>query len=366
MKYTLSEQVVAIMDIYDLSPLELMQTLRDSVERELENFFRTIVPTWMGGICQESVESIREFTMRGGKRVRPILMITGHDLFSPFDQKVVRASISIELTQSYLLIHDDIMDQSDTRRGKPSLHAFFRNKFSQIAQDPKRLSENVAIVAGDLAEAFAHRSLLESGLDSNALLSANIDLSRIIEFTGYGQLIDITSAFESKFSQKDLLRLHLLKTAKYTVEGPLMMGAHLSETKSNLRPLSYYGLLTGIAFQLHDDILGLFGNEAETGKSIKSDVIEGKKTLLVLKAVELSSKGDADFLLNTLGRPDIGDGDFIRFRKIVENSGSLDYSISLIEKLNAKSKEYLESLEGDRRIKNFLSWFADYLIQRKH
>jgi len=356
---------VVIMDLYELQPPALMQKLKASVDAELERFFDGVQPAWMGDICHHSVASIREFTMRGGKRVRPILIVVGHDLFAPHDERVIKASISIELTQSYLLIHDDIMDQSETRRGKPSLHAHFRTRFSELVPDPRRISENIAIVAGDLADAFAHRSLLESGLDPGALLRANAELSRIIEYTGYGQLIDINSAYEDDFSQKDLLRLHLLKTAKYTIEGPLMIGSLLSRTDADLKPLSYYGMLLGTAFQLHDDILGLFGDEAETGKSIKSDVMEGKKTLLVLKALELADESDSRFIIENLGRQDITDADFERFRGIVEKSGSLDYSKKMIEKLNAKCKEYLSAVRGNQGPKSFLKWFSDYIIQRK-
>lgn len=354
------------MEVYSLPPESLMKTLRDRIDRDLRDFFLEQSKVRIDSVCMEVRDRIRDFTLMGGKRVRPMLVIMGHDLFSPPDDRVTRAAISIELTQSYLLIHDDIMDQSETRRGNPSLHASLRKHIERLTPDTSRISQNLAIVAGDLADSFAHQAILGSGLEPELLLRANMELSKIIETTGYGQLIDIDSSYNESFGQRDLLRLHILKTAKYTIEGPLLMGAMLSPHHRDLKQLSYYGNLLGTAFQLHDDILGLFGDEQETGKSIKSDVNEGKKTLLILKAIENSHPSDQEFLKRTIRSGNVTDSEFQKIRKIVMDSGSYDYSRRMIARMIGRCKDYLGEVQGDQRIKSFLSWFADYIVERKN
>ncbi len=351
--------------MYSIDHSAFMKEMRGKIDEELNAFFQEREGESFDPVCKNVNEHIRDFTLNGGKRLRPMLVVLGHDLFAKPDSRVYKAAISIELTQTYLLIHDDIMDQSEIRRGKPSLHVSVRDQLMGKVPDPKRISENIAIVAGDLADSLAHQALLECGLPAEDVLKANIELSKIIEMTGYGQLIDIDSAANDSFSQPDLLRLHILKTARYTIEGPLMLGAMLSGTTEDVKLLSYYGTLLGTAFQLHDDILGLFGEEAETGKSIKSDVNEGKKTLLMLKAMELSGPEETEFIRKCLASGDISDADFSRLKEIVKESGSYEYSRNLMQKMIDKSKEYLSQVNGDARIKEFLNWFANYIIERK-
>ena len=335
------------------------------IDRELERFFNLKMEGCRDQVSRDIVGRIRDFTMNGGKRVRPILTIAGYNLFSKFDEKIVKAAISIELTQSYLLIHDDVMDQSDIRRGKPSFHADLRESLPENTYDRKRLSENLAIVAGDLADSFANEAITRSGFGHRETLQATDLLAEIVEYTGYGQLLDINSTMDDKFCQGDLMRLHLWKTAKYTIEGPLMLGAVLSGSEKNLQSLSYYGYLLGLAFQLQDDVLGLYGDEKTLGKSVKNDVNEGKKTLLMIKAVE-NSPQDAAFINACLNSGNINDEDFERLKDIVKSTGSYDYSIKTMKKLAEKSKSYIENVDGDIEIKDFLRWFADYIITRKN
>ena len=338
---------------------------REMIDRELDSFFKMKLEECRDQVSRDIVARIRDFTMNGGKRVRPILTVAGYNLFQEFDQRIIRASISIELTQSYLLIHDDVMDQSEIRRGKPSFHAGIRESIPQGTSDRKRLSENLAIVAGDLADSFANEAITRSGFGHRETLQATDLLSEIVEYTGYGQLLDINSTMDEEFGQKDLMRLHLWKTAKYTIEGPLMMGAALSGSEKNLKPLSYYGYLLGLAFQLQDDILGLYGDEKTIGKSVKNDVNEGKKTLLMIKAMEYSPEHES-FIKKCLKNGNINDDDFEKLKNIVKSSGSYDYSINTMKKLAEKSKSYLETVEGDQETKSFLKWFADYIITRQN
>ncbi|WP_162509507.1 polyprenyl synthetase family protein [Thermogymnomonas acidicola] len=132
------------------------------------------------------------------------------------------------------------------------------------------------------------------------------------------------------------------------------------------RNLSYYGYLAGVAFQLHDDILGLFGNQEVTGKPVRSDVVEGgKKTLLILKAMEMSGESERKFIQSVLGNPGVTDDDLMRLRDIVVDSGSYQYSLDMMERLVSRAKEYLSRVPGgDESAKDFLSWLADFMVRR--
>ncbi len=251
----LKENVITTeMQVEPEKPDEIISNYRKRIDAEIMNYFNIKYSEVKDDLSKTAIELIREFTINGGKRLRPIFMILGHNLFADEDESIFRASISIELAQSYLLIHDDIIDQSDIRRGKPAMHVAIQRKLLGNGRESRRLAEGLAIVAGDLAEAYAHESLLSSGFRSSDVVRADLELSRTIETTGYGQFLDIMSADLDNFCMNDLMRLHLWKTAKYTLEGPLSMGAILSGTREDIFPLKSYGKLLGIAFQLKDDI----------------------------------------------------------------------------------------------------------------
>lgn len=345
---------------------ERMANWRNEIDSELSSFFTKKIGEKTDDFIRKVVELLGEFTLGGGKRVRPVLVIAGHDLFSPHDEKIVKASISMEISQSYFLIQDDVMDQSDLRRGKPSFHVAVTERLLSGMSHDKRLAENIAIVASDLAESYCHETLLSSGFPPDRLRAANYELSKVFEMTGEGQLLDLYSSINSEFAESDLMRTHLLKTANYTVSGPLKIGTILSGNISHINDLNYFGSLIGVAFQIQDDILGLYGSEKTIGKSPKTDMNEGKKTLLILKAMERSSDADRKFIASRLGKGSISDEDFERVKKIVSDTGSLDFSIKISRDLVERGKKYLDNVDGNVEIKSFLGDMADYLIKREN
>ncbi len=347
-------------------PDEIVSYYRKKIDGEIIKYFNEKFSEVKDDLSKNAIDLIRDFTVNGGKRLRPVFMILGHNLFKNENENIFRASISIELAQSYLIIHDDVIDQSDVRRGRPAMHVAIRNRLLDGTERSKRMGEGLAIVAGDLAEAYAHESLLTSDFGSSEIIRADLELTKTIETTGYGQFLDIMSTVLDSFCVNDLMRLHLWKTAKYTLEGPLSMGAILSGTRKDIFPLKSYGKLLGIAFQLKDDILGLFGDEKVIGKSIFSDVNEGKKTLLMLKAIEFSNDSDRKFIGESLKSGNISRNDFERLKKIVMDSGSYDYSLMLMKRLVGGARLYLEQVDGNSVTKSVLNWLSDYMINRDH
>lgn len=341
-----------------------MDALKAKINMELENYFNYKLHECSDEKIYDIIIKLRDFTMNGGKRVRPILMILGHNMFSEENENIIKASISIEMAQSFLLIHDDIMDQSDMRRGNPSFHKDVEKSLN--GENIKRIAENIAISAGDLIDTFSHEALLRSGFDIKNLLDADFEFSKVIEDTGKGQILDIYSSIEDIYSEDRLLKLHFLKTARYTIQGPLLMGAYLSGNKDYIDDIKEFGKYAGIAFQLYDDVLGLFGDEKHTGKPVKDDVNEGKKTLLMIKAYENSDTETKKFIDKCLKSGNVSDHDFEKLRDIVISTGSYDYSLKKIDEYNNLARSALKKINGNKNIIKMLDFLLEYLINRKN
>ncbi len=331
------------------------------VNKELKNYFEKKILECDDDEIKDVIEVLQEFTLNGGKRIRPVIMILGYNIFKDVDEEIVKASISIEMAQSFLLIHDDIMDESEMRRGKPSFH-----KYYELKTHNKKLSENIAISAGDLIDTFSHEALLESNFNREDLLKADYEFSRVIEDTGKGQILDIYSSLNDGYVEEKLLKLHYLKTARYTIEGPLMIGSYLAGNYDYIDYIKSYGKNMGIAFQLYDDILGIFGDESKTGKSSKSDVNEGKKTLLIIRAYNESDENGKKFIEKCIKSGNINDGDFIKLKNIIKETGSYEYSIRKIEEYTKKAKDELKHVKGNQDALNMIDYLSNYLIKREN
>ncbi len=339
------------------------------VEEKLRNFFRTKEEELDHWTSIEALRTIEEYTLRGGKRLRAILMILGYKMYGGEDEEAItEAATSLELIQSYLLIHDDIMDESELRRGKKTVHRIYEDIHLKngFGGNPRRFGESMALILGDLANAYAMEILTSSKFPEGLKIDALNKLNEFIEYTGYGQIIDVYSSMLDDFSEDDLLLLHKYKTARYTVEGPLILGAILAGRSEEEEKIRDFAIPIGIAFQLQDDILGLFGEEEKIGKPVTSDLAEGKKTLLIIKALELCNKKDRKKILDSLGNPAVTYGQLEEVREIVRKTGSLNYSVNLARELVNKGKKSLFELKVENEeYRKILRELADYLINRK-
>ncbi len=351
-----------------MEPKELMAHYKARVEEELEKFFREKRLSLEHWSSREAAEILQEYTLRGGKRIRAILMIVGYKMMGGDDEDaIIKASSSLELVQSYLLIHDDIMDESDLRRGKATVHKIYEEKHLKngFGGKPKKFGESMAIILGDLADAYAMEILSSSNFPAERKIEAIKKLNEIIEYTGYGQIIDVYSSVLDDFREEDLLLLHHYKTAKYTIEGPLALGMLLAGAEP--AGIEKFAIPIGIAFQLQDDILGLFGSEERIGKPVTSDLAEGKKTLLIIKALERANEEERKTILSALGNPAVTEEQLNAVREIVRRTGSLDYSIDMARKMVEDAKNSLREMRVEREeMKDFLLWLADYMINRSY
>ncbi|MDP7323264.1 MAG: polyprenyl synthetase family protein [Candidatus Woesearchaeota archaeon] len=315
----------------------------------------------------EMIELLKEFTLRGGKRIRAALIYYGYRSFKDDnEEEILKASMSIELAHAFLLIHDDIIDQDALRRSGPTIHTSYQNIFKST-KDPKHYGISFAILAGDILYAFANEILTSLNLPEKNKIKAIQIFNHIIHQVLYGESLDILSSIKTNFTSKDLEQVHYLKTATYTIEGPLHIGATLAgASQHHLKDLSKYAIPLGKAFQLQDDILGLFGEEKVLGKPIGSDLREGKKTLLIINALETASPSDQKTIQSILGNQDLTEDQIDKVREIVTKTGSLKISQDLVKQLGKEAKASISNTKLHDRGCEFLLGIADYLAERKY
>lgn len=355
-----------------MNEIEQLSLYKDLIDNHLHRFFRDRKKdvNEIDQYASYMMEMLREYTMRGGKRLRPALMYYGYKLFSSEHlDEVIKGSMAFELIQSYLLIHDDIIDQDFLRRNSLTMHKMFEEAhmktFGEV--DAEHFGESMAILTGDIANHLANLIILNLNISSERKIKAAVEMNRVVHRVIYGEALDVLSASKESISEAELLKIHQLKTSAYTFEGPLLVGAILAGAgKSRLKILTDYAIPLGKAFQLQDDILGIFGKEEKLGKPVGSDLREGKKTLLIIKALEKADKREKKIIMKALGNPNITKDMMEDIQTIMITTGSLDYSRRLAKRLIAQSKHAIENIKADHEAKAFLLGIADYMLKREH
>lgn len=277
-------------------PAGWLEDVRSEVDRYLARFFderRAHVARLVGPSEHSSllVDAIGQLTMRGGKRLRPAVLVAALSSVSPTRgvRDVLAACASLELLQSYLLIHDDWMDGDLHRRGGPSVHARLRELEGASG-------DALAILAGDLGSAMAWELMLEAAWGCARGRELTATFSRIHQEVVLGQEMDLVGS-------SDVSRMHRLKTGSYSVAGPLRLGALLGDASdAQLRALERFGNPLGEAFQIRDDLLGTFGDPREVGKTIGGDLRAGKRTALVRELEESVPESERAPVVRVLGR----------------------------------------------------------------
>lgn len=318
----------------------------------------------------ELLSYAKKLTLSGGKRLRPALLIWGYAAAGGKDQKkIMQAAVGIEMIHMFLLIHDDIMDKGKMRHGIDSFNLHFQKVAKKIFKhgDPKDFGDSCALIAGDMLYSIGNNLIINSGFDSKNIAEVVERLQKIVLTTAVGQMQDIHMEYANNVSEKSVLQMYNDKTAQYTFEGPLVLGAMLAGKKDLkfMERISSYAIPLGIAFQIQDDVLGIFGVGKKIGKSSTSDIEEGKQTLLVVKAMENGSKIQVKKMEQILGKKNISKSEIKEFQKIMMETGSLDFAKKMIMGNIAKSKKSLERIEMPKNAKEFLFGIADFMEKRQ-
>ncbi len=296
-----------------------------------------------------------------GKRIRPLFGWIGWRLSGGDNRdEAVQALTSLELLHACALIHDDVMDQSDTRRGQPSTHRLFENWHGQRhwQGDASVFGQAGAILAGDLCLSWCDEMYFGSGLDSGALLAAKPILDIMRTEVVAGQYLDMARQAEGVADTASALTVARYKSAKYTIERPLHLGARLAGCDDDrLDHLSAYGLPLGEAFQLRDDLLGVFGDPTVTGKPAGDDIREGKQTVLISHALAHASAAEAQELTGLLGNAAASDSQIARAQAILTAVGSRAATEELITERTAEALAAIDdaaSTDAHREILRYL------------
>lgn len=308
-------------------------------------------------------------TVRGGKRLRAAFCFWGHRAFAPgteHDDALVRACAALELLHASALVHDDYMDASDTRRGRPATHRALEVEHREAGWrgDPEQYGAAGAILLGDLLLSWADELLRRSGfpVDRAAPALEVLDLCRTEVIAG--QFLDVSVQARGRADVDTAMTVLRFKSAKYSIERPLHIGAALAgATAEDLAALTAFGLPLGEAFQLRDDLLGVFGDPAETGKPAGDDLVEGKRTVLVALALDAASPTDAKVLDAALGQP-LDEPQVAELRRIIDTSGARDQVEAAITALTDSAVAALERAEIDERARLVLLGLARAATQR--
>lgn len=299
------------------------------VDTVLKNFFDTrIVRAHRVHIRYELLwRELSRLAGRGGKRLRPNMTLLAYEAFGGKNiAHIVPIAAAQELLHTSLLAHDDIIDSAVTRRGGLNLSGVYDTEHYRSVTNPgvrRHYAESAALLGGDLLLATSSELMDEADVTAGSLRAAKEIFYRCIFEVAGGQLLDNEAAFLPHIhtSAEQIARY---KTASYSFVCPLLIGATLAKASANtLKHLEAFALNAGIAFQLSDDVLGVFGNEKLTGKSTISDLREGKRTMLIEKFMGSANTSDIRLFQRYFGTPDLDEAEALTLRELLTTSGAL-------------------------------------------
>ena len=343
------------------------------VVKTLDKFFSDKIDdvSKLGPWHNQYYSNVKEYIMRGGKRLRPVLVVLGYKAVKgdTVPENLYRAAICVEILHNGSLLHDDLIDHDETRRGGKTFHATYRDLYFDRTKDDEASFDHgmtMAILGGD--------SLINMG--AGAITAANLEpdvaayLHDLYEFSFQnlvdGVLLEMHMITDETATSETYLTMVRMKTA-VLFDRSLMMGAAIARaSESQIKALEEFGINVGKAFQVQDDILGSFGDEDKLGKSVSGDIREGKKTLLVFEAYAKANDKQRKELDGLLGKQGITDNEIDRVRELFRETGALESAQKKMTQLLTSGQKALDKAEPtlDSKYKEFLIGLSDFLVQR--
>ena len=336
--------------------IDALEMVRKPVDELLEEFLARQVAELEAldpGLTAVGAE-VADLVATGGKHLRPAFVYWGHRATgAAHDDAVLYPAAAVQLLHTFALLHDDVMDRSPERRGRASAYANLAemHRRQNLEGDAAWFGIGGAILAGDLAFVWADQMFDAAPLSAQILDRARRVFTTLRVEVMAGQYLDMRLAGLPTATEDDALRVALLKSGRYTVTRPLQLGAAVGGGDAALdATLERYGDAVGVAFQLRDDILGLFGDPQSTGKGDLDDLREGKRTVLMLKALQCASDAQRVELQRILGDRDLGGDDADTVRTIVDDSGALAEVEALIAERRDAAESALQGVADDARV----------------
>ena len=313
---------------------------------------------------------IEKFLLESGKRLRPLFAYVGLlGTGTQSNKEIIQAVSSLELVHVCALIHDDVMDGSDTRRGALSIHKAFEKMHTDknLVGSPAQFGVSSAILMGDLALIWSAQMLHTAGLKSEQLIQVLPVYDEMRVELMAGQYLDVYEQSLGTQSVERSLKVARYKSGKYTIERPLHFGATLGGASDALiDTYTKYGIPLGQAFQLRDDVLGVFGDPAETGKPAGDDLREGKRTVLMAMTLEKAQGTAREELVKNLGNPALSSEKIESLRTLITETGAVADVEKLIDRLGEESRAAANSSAIHPDARPFLLALAETAIRRSH
>ncbi len=319
-----------------------VQNTAPAVDRLISDFYDRKLMDARGTFMYPVFEDIREYCLRPGKRIRPVLVMAGYNGYrkgKKAPETILPLAAAVEMMHSFLLIQDDIADRADTRRGGPAMHIICHRRYSENSFN-KTIGQDVAGIVADVLFSNALELVSSASLCSRVKNRFMTIFAGTYEKTAMGQILDIIHSGCRDLSSTENIPVQVstMKTAYYTIYYPLLMGyaAACPVNSEENRLIEKFSLPLGLAFQMRDDVLGVFGEEKETGKPSDSDIKEGKYTILIRETMNLLPEKDCRLFTEKFLSVKKTKSDVNFIRKSIMESGGL-------ETVRKKQNEYIDS-----------------------
>ncbi|MBU0758526.1 MAG: polyprenyl synthetase family protein [Nanoarchaeota archaeon] len=354
---------------------ESLEKYRKILDREMSSFFDREIGSIESPENKHIISLLKEYSLCGGKRLRPISLIMAFNSFSGNEERIVRPSLAIELLHTSSLVFDDIMDEDDYRRDNEGVQLKLKKGYLTKNKDyeyegnifsrtSKRYAASISMLIGLYSDMLARKILFGSRFSEDRKNSALEILNNTSENLVLGQALDIELENTFDVTEQKYLDMIFRKTGSLYVAG-LKMGALLGGAKKDdTAKLGDFGRLVSVAFQVQDDIMDVSA-EAKKGRMQGSDILKGKKTLLLIKAIENADDVQKKNISEIVGNAKADKDEINKIIEIYNETGAVDYCRHLCIKKIIAAKRVLQGIEIDEKKKEFFYAFADYMLKRK-
>lgn len=319
-------------------------------------------------IPAELLKRFKEISSRG-KRLRGGLVALGYNIAGGQNPNVeLGGGLIMELFHAALLVHDDIMDRDSLRRGVRTIHKQFEDigKSIRVRGDPAHYGESMAGCLFDAIFYMTWEKLLSLPCTPEHIFDAGKIYTKYALRTAWGQSLDVTTTSLESLNEDDILKVISIKSGEYTTTLPFLFGAALGGLKDKKvrAVMESYSLALGWTFHIQDDLLGMFGNDEETGKPSDGDLKEGKNTLLMLHLHQHGTDEQRVFQKQVLGNSDITKNDVEKMREVLKSAGSYQYVVDLGWKYVEKGKNVIPQITENSKLKTILESLITYMMER--
>lgn len=354
---------------------ETLKRFKARLDPRIAAFFDTVEADARkeDALVTEALRHVREIALAGGKRLRAANLYFAYQAGGGKDDAaILDTAVAIEVMHLFLLVHDDIIDRDDIRHGVPTLHRRYAD-FGQRhfpRRDSAHFGNSIALIVGDMLFALGNDILFRAPFPKERIFEALSTMQQIVSYTVIGQARDIYLEYHREGSAEEVTQMYKNKTARYTMDGPIQIGLSLAGAKTDLKlPFTDFALPLGVAFQIQDDILGVFGDEERLGKPVGSDVQEGKVTLLVAYALSDGTASEKKELSRLLALGErLTKNDLERFRELIRSSGALQRASALAHSYIVAGQAALDAVatELPQPARDYFSGIATYMAERQY